>query len=202
MDNIQKQVPTRPEISGLILAGGQSLRMGTDKGLVSMQGRPMIAHVYERFAPQVAQILISANRNQEIYASYGEDVVSDPQELEPWQGPLAGVLAGMRRCQTAWIATTPCDTPWLPGDMIARLREALLESDAQVAVARTPTQRHATCMLARTALAPDLLEYLRGGNRRVDVWQDRVGAVEVCFDTTYGFANVNSREDLVETSPF
>lgn len=162
----------------------------------------MIAHVYERFAPQVMQVLISANRNQEIYASYGEAVVADPPELEPWQGPLAGVLAGMRRCQTEWLATTPCDTPWLPGDLITRLVKALRDSDAQVAVACTPAQRHATCMLTRTALAPDLLAYLRSGNRRVDVWQDRVGVVEVVFDTAYGFANVNSREDLVETSPF
>jgi len=176
--------------------------MGTDKGLVSLQGRPMIAHVYERFAPQVTQILISANRNQEVYANYCEDVVADPQELEAWQGPLAGVLAGMRRCETAWIATTPCDTPWLPGDLIARLGQALGESGAQVAVACTSEQRHATCMLAPTALAPDLLAYLRSGNRRVDAWQDRVGAVEVFFDTNYGFANVNSREDLTETSPF
>ena len=176
--------------------------MGTDKGLVSLQGRPMIAHVYERFAPQVAQILISANRNQDVYASYGEDVVSDPDELEPWQGPLAGVLAGMRRCQTAWIATTPCDTPWLPANLMSRLCQALRESDAQVAVARTATQRHATCMLARCTLAPELLQYLRSGRRRVDVWQDLVGVVEVDFDTSYGFANVNSREDLTETSPF
>jgi molybdopterin-guanine dinucleotide biosynthesis protein A len=202
VDNIQKQVPTRPGISGLILAGGQSLRMGTDKGLVSLQGRPMIVHVYERFAPQVTQVLISANRNQETYANYGEDVIADPDDLEPWQGPLAGVLAGMRRCEAEWIATTPCDTPWLPGDLIARLCEALRDSDAQVAVACTPEQRHATCMLARTTLAPDILQYLRDGNRRVDAWQDRVGAVEVLFDTTYGFANVNSREDLTETSPF
>lgn len=176
--------------------------MGTDKGLVSLQGRPMIAHVYERFAPQVAQILISANRNQDIYASYGEDVVSDPDELEPWQGPLAGVLAGMQRCQTGWIATTPCDTPWLPGDLIPRLCQALRETGAQVAVARTPTQRHATCMLARSSLAPEILQYLRSGRRRVDAWQDLMGAVEVDFETSYGFANVNSQADLTETSPF
>lgn len=96
----------RRQVAGLILAGGQGSRMqGCDKGLVLLRGEPLVAHVARRLAPQVGPLILSANRNAETYARYGRVVADDTDALGAWQGPLAGLAAGL-------AAAAPCE--WLP----------------------------------------------------------------------------------------
>ncbi|ANN68592.1 molybdenum cofactor guanylyltransferase MobA [Bordetella bronchialis] len=188
-------------IAGLILAGGRGSRMGdVDKGCVLLRGRPMVEHVAARFAPQVGALLISANRNQERYAEYGKVVADDPAHGE-WQGPLAGLASGLVASRCPWMATTACDVPFLPQDMVARLRQALRlhGPGARLAVACSGGRRQPVCMLLSRELLPDLLRYLAEGGRKVDTWQSRVGCVEVPFDDQPdAFMNVNTAGELAD----
>jgi molybdenum cofactor guanylyltransferase len=190
-------------IAGLILAGGRGSRMGeVDKGCALLRGRPMVEHVAARFAPQVGALLISANRNLERYSEYGKVVPDDPSHGQ-WQGPLAGVAAGLMASRCPWIATTPCDVPFLPLDMVARLCQALEapDSGARLAVACIGGRRQPVCMLVSRELLPDLLGYLAEGGRKVDAWQSRVGCVEVPFDDQPdAFRNVNTERDLADAN--
>jgi molybdopterin-guanine dinucleotide biosynthesis protein A len=188
-------------IAGLILAGGRGSRMGdVDKGCVLLRGRPMVEHVAARFAPQVCSLLISANRNLDRYAEYGKVVADDPAH-GAWQGPLAGVAAGLVAARCPWVATAPCDAPFLPRDMVERLRQALQSrgNGARLAVATSNGRRHPVCMLLSRELLPDLLQYFADGGRRVFTWQSRVGCVEVPFDDQPdAFMNVNTADELEE----
>src|SRR5438477_11707836 len=99
-------------ITGLVLAGGQGRRMGSvDKGLVLLQGRPLVRHVLERFSPQVDEILINANRNIAAYEALGHPVIRD--RVEGYAGPLAGLHAGLMHARHPLAATVPCDSPFL-----------------------------------------------------------------------------------------
>jgi len=190
--------PARDAITGLILAGGRGARMGDlDKGLLPWRGKPLVAHVCDRLAPQVGSLLISANRNLDRYAAYGA-VLPDEAALGPWQGPLAGVAAGLAAATTAWLAVAPCDTPRLPSDLVPRLADAVAAGAAPLAVASAGGRRHSVCMLLAVSLLPDLLDYLRGGLRKVDTWQARVGAVEVPFGDDGGFFNINTPDQLAD----
>ncbi len=186
-------------IAGLILAGGQGARMnGQDKGLVMLRGEPMVAHVARRLAPQVDRLIISANRHTERYAPYGEVVRDGEPELGAWQGPLLGIAAGLAVAGSAeWLVVAPCDTPFLPSDLAARLVAAARSADAPLAYAVAGGQRHSACMAVRASLLPDLLGYLRGGDRKVGLWQARMGGVEARFDDApEAFVNVNTPEEL------
>ena len=114
---------TADRVTGLILAGGRGSRMGgTDKGLQPLRGMPMAMHVLWRLAPQVIDVVINANRNLGAYEGFGRTVV--PDASADFQGPLAGMLAGLPYCETEWMMVVPCDTPHLPTDLVARLLEA------------------------------------------------------------------------------
>jgi len=126
----------RIDVTGIVLAGGQGSRMGgVDKGLQPFRGKPMVAHAVERFAPQVDELLINANRNVEQYARFGQRVISD--EIAGFAGPLAGFERGLAHASGALVATVPCDSPFLPLDLVARLRTALEAAGADLAVAKT-----------------------------------------------------------------
>lgn len=183
--------------AGLILAGGRAVRMGeADKGLLMLAGRPLVAHVAQRLAPQVQPLFISANRNAGRYAQYGRVLTDDPA-FDAWPGPLAGVAAGLRAWSGPWLVVAPCDTPFLPRDLAARLIGAAQAQGAPLAVACAGGRRHSVCMALRTSLADDLRDYLQGGDRKVDLWQARVGGVEVGFDDApHAFLNVNTPEEL------
>jgi molybdopterin-guanine dinucleotide biosynthesis protein A len=192
-------------IAGLILAGGQGARMnGQDKGLVVLRGEPMVAHVARRLAPQVSRLVISANRHLDLYARYGAVVPDGEADLGAWQGPLLGIAAGLEAArQEAWLVVAPCDTPFLPKDLAARLVRAAEFANAPMAYAVADGQRHSACMALRTSLLPDLLAYLRAGDRKVGLWQARMGAVEACFDDAPdAFMNVNTPDELARAERY
>jgi molybdenum cofactor guanylyltransferase len=175
-------------VTGLILAGGQGSRMGgRDKGLVDYRGRPLIDHVIERIAPQVDELLISANRSQDEYASRGYAVLAD--KLPGFQGPLAGVLEGLRAARHDWVLTVPCDMPDLPADLLARLLAG--KRTEPIVIAEDESRTHPAIMLIRKNLTADLAAYLQSGQRAVHRFQAQMGFAAVRFDAA-GMQNINS----------
>src|SRR4051812_10033640 len=139
---------TRAGVTGLVLAGGLGRRMGgVDKGLQRLRGRPMVAWVLERLTPQVDEVLINANQNLDTYATFDHRVV--PDEIGGFAGPLAGLHRGLTEARHALVATVPCDSPFLPEDLVRRLRSALEAEDAELAVARTADQLHLVFCVCR-----------------------------------------------------
>src|SRR5438445_12607980 len=137
-------------VTGLILAGGKGSRMGgVDKGLQSFRGKRLIDHVYERFAPQVGGIIINANQNQEEYKSFGVRVVSDA--IGGFAGPLAGFHAGLSISKRPFLASVPCDSPFLPTDLVERLYKRLDEAGAEPALGKTGEEPDPVlCRMPRT----------------------------------------------------
>jgi molybdenum cofactor guanylyltransferase len=184
-------------VSGIVLAGGQGRRMGgVDKGLQMLRGRPMVAWVLERLAPQVDEIVVNANQNLEAYARFGRRVVTD--DVGGFAGPLAGLHAGLAAARHPLVATVPCDSPFLPLDLVARLRQALGEHD--LAVAKTGAQPHPVFSLVRRSVHAHLGKFLAGGGRKIDAWYASLEVVEVSFDDEVeAFRNINTREELNES---
>ncbi|HKO89474.1 MAG TPA: molybdenum cofactor guanylyltransferase MobA [Burkholderiales bacterium] len=183
------------ETTGLILAGGKGSRMGSvDKGLEPLRGKPMVQWVLERLRPQVADVIINANQNQGHYAYYGHTVVSD--EIGGFAGPLAGLHAGLKNALRPYMVTVPCDSPFLPTDLVERLHAGLAGAHAELAVAKTGTQAHPVFALVRTSVLPHLERFLQGGGRKIDAWYASLKIVEVPFEEEAAFSNINTREEL------
>lgn len=190
----------RPAVTGLILAGGLGRRMGgVDKGLQLLRGEAMVAHVLKRLALQVDAMLINANQNADVYTAlgdaYGAYVVADV--VGGFAGPLAGLHAGLTAASTPLLVTVPCDSPFLPLDLVARLAAALRAHDAQVAVAKTGSQAQPVFALVDVTVRDNLAAFLGGGGRKIDAWYAALRMIEVPFDDEAGaFENINTREEL------
>lgn len=183
-------------VTGIILAGGMGRRMGgVDKGLLPFHGRPLVTHVLERLRPQVTEILLNANREIESYQTFGYPVISDA--IGGFAGPLAGLHCGMLAAKKPLVVTVPCDSPFLPVDLVQRLLDSLQQQQADLAVAKTGDQPHPVFCLCRTALLPDLTRFLEGGGRKIDAWYAGLNTVEVQFDDeAEAFANFNTPAEL------
>lgn len=184
------------KVSGVILAGGQGRRMGSvDKGLKLLRGRPMVAWVLERFGPQVDEVLINANQNLDRYRTFGCSVI--PDEVGGFAGPLAGLERGLAVARHDLVATVPCDSPFLPADLIERLNRALCERGAQLAVAKTGERSHPVFALCRRELHAHLRDFLAGGGRKIDAWYSTLKVIEVAFDDEPdAFSNINTADEL------
>lgn len=181
-------------ITGIVLAGGLGRRMGSvDKGLQLLHGKPMVEHVLARLTPQVGAVVINANQNRDAYARFGHPVVGD--EVSGFAGPLAGLHAGLKAAEHALVVTVPCDSPFLPADLVARLRERLGDND--IAVAKTGEQAHPVFALVRKEVRDNLERFLREGGRKIDAWYGALRFVEVPFDDEAdAFRNINTVEEL------
>ena len=186
----------RESVTGVVLAGGQGRRMGgVDKGLVELDGRPLVAWVLERLAPQVDTLLVNANQNAARYATFGHPVIGDA--VGGFAGPLAGLHAALAAARTEWVVTVPCDSPFLPRDLVARLSAAAASAQATLAVARTFDQPHPVFALVRADVAPHLSAFLEGGGRKIDAWYATLAVVEVAFDDEAdAFRNINTAAEL------
>lgn len=181
-------------VSGIVLAGGLGRRMGgVDKGLKELRGKPMVQWVLERLAPQVDDIVINANQNLERYGAFGYRVVRD--EIGGFAGPLAGLHAGLKAAKHELAVTVPCDSPFLPADLVSRLGKELGEN--QLAVAKTGDQPHPVFALVRRDCRASLEAFLAGGGRKIDAWYAALKVVEVGFDDEAdAFRNINTPEEL------
>jgi molybdenum cofactor guanylyltransferase len=188
-------MPTRQEITGVILAGGRGRRMGgLDKGLIELAGRPLVEQVVNALAPQVQTILINANRNAEIYARYGYPVVAD--DLHDYQGPLAGLVAAMAVATTPWFLSVPCDAPYPHPELASRLTAVLQQNRAELAIAHDGSRLQPIYALIPVTFASDIRIYLNSGERRIGYWYTthRMAIADFSDSPAY-FRNINSPEE-------
>ena len=194
------------EITGVILAGGRGSRMGgADKGLQNFNGVPLALHTLLRLQSQVGEVMINANRNLAVYESFGAPVWPDAAGLGEFPGPLAGFLTGLERCETPYLLTVPCDTPLFSEDLVARLAEAMVREDADIAVVAAPEEdgqlraQPVFCLL-RTRLLESLMLFTAGGGRKIDAWTAQHKTVLVPFnlpgDDPRAFFNANTLAEL------
>ena len=191
-------------IAGVLLAGGQSQRMGGgDKSLRLLAGKPILAHVIERAEPQVAALVLNANGDPARFAGFGLPVIAD--DIAGFAGPLAGVLAGLDWAAAhlpaaTHVASFATDAPFLPRDLVAALREGMREGGYQLACAASDGRAHPVFGLWPVSLRDDLRHALVGGLRKVDQWTGRYRLIEVEFPAAPvdPFFNANRPEDLAE----
>lgn len=178
-------------VTAVVLAGGRATRMGgQDKGLVDLAGRPMIAYVLDALRPQVARVIVNANRNLEAYAAFGCEVVPDIEA--GFLGPLAGLATGMAHATTDYVVTAPCDSPLVARDLVQRLYSACIEASADIAAAHDGERLQPVFALARRDLEMDLRRWLASGERKIDRWFARHRLAPVDFsDRADTFVNVN-----------
>ena len=187
------------KISGILLAGGQGRRMGgVDKGLQLLRGKPMAQWVIERFAPQVDELLINANQNIEQYQELGYRVI--PDAIGGFAGPLAGLHRGLSEAAHPLVVTAPCDSPFLPLDLVAQLKAALEQNNADLAVAKTGEQPHPVFSLCRKSVLTSLTAFLESGGSKIDAWYAQLKVAEVQFADEAAFRNINTREELAANS--
>ena len=198
------------QITGLILAGGQSSRFQPaaaasgcssplDKGLVQWRDLPLVAHVCQYLKGKVDSVWVSANRYPEAYKPYGRVLPDDPV-YGAYAGPLAGVATALRQISTPWLMTLPTDTPCLPANLLDRL-SGCVGAGVMLASAVTPRGEFPLCMLVHQSLAGSLHNTLLAGQRKVRMWQQQAGGIQVRFDTTGPeFYNVNTPQDLHDLS--
>lgn len=187
------------QITGLILAGGRGSRMGhVDKGLQVFRGAPMAMHVMLRLQPQVGHLMINANQNLGPYEGFGVPVW--PDQIPDFAGPLAGLQTGLAHCETPYLVTAPCDSPFLPTDLVARLFAGLTEWDADLAVAVTgegaERRTQPVFCLMKNGLLPHLTAFLQDGGRKIDTWYASLNVIEVPFPDDAAFRNINTVEEL------
>ncbi|MEO1919484.1 MAG: molybdenum cofactor guanylyltransferase MobA [Paracoccaceae bacterium] len=193
------------KVVGVILAGGQSSRMGGgDKSLLDLGGRTVLARVVDRLDAQVEAMVLNANGDPERFSSYGLPVVAD--SIEGFAGPLAGVLAGMDWAYEQgadYIVTVAADTPFLPKHLLAVLQMAREPANSALVMAVTPDPerkfvRHPTFGLWSVDLRKDLRAALNAGVRKVVQWTEPHGCAQAAFNFDGGdpFFNVNTPEDM------
>ena len=192
-----------PQIAGVVLAGGLSRRMGGgDKALLEVGGKPILARVVERFAPQVGPLVLNINGDPDRFSEYGLPVMADP--VEGFAGPLAGVLAGLEWTHAhhpgiEWVVSAASDSPFLPDNLVARLVEAVAESAADMACAASGGRNHPVFGLWPVRLRNELRRALVDEDiKKVDVWTARYALTVAEFeDRPFDpFFNANRPEDL------
>jgi|SRR5476649_1026319 len=186
------------EITGVILAGGRSTRMGgEDKGLIALNHVPLYRYVLDRLSPQVVEVMISANRNLQHYRESGLMVINDT--LPDYPGPLAGMLAGLRAADTPWVAFAPCDVPIFPANLVSRLWQG--KQHALAAFACAGEHDHPTFSLLHRSLVPALENFLARGERKVMLFFTQINAQRVAFPLEpRAFTNLNTPQDIEQWS--
>jgi len=183
-----------PDITAVILAGGRGTRLeGLDKGLVKLKNKPLVQHLIERIQPQVAQIMISANRNIKNYEKFGLPVFKD--NSSDFAGPLAGILKALQESHTEWILSVPADSPFIPANLVSRLNENI--KDNKIVIPDDGKYLHPTFALIHKSLASSLEDFLQQGERKARVWMQQQKHTIVDFsDQADAFININTLAEL------
>jgi len=198
---------TQEQIIGVLLAGGQSRRMGGgDKCLLELAGKPLLAHAIARLRPQTDALVLNANGDPQRFDAFSLPVIADP--VAGFAGPLAGVLAGFdwtreHAPQARWIATAATDTPFFPQDLVSRLLDATRGQYPAIALAASNERSHPVFGLWPVALSSDLRQALESGTRKVLDWTGRHTTMIAEFPqaviggtTLDPFFNANRHEEL------
>ncbi len=168
---------------------------GQDKGLIELNKRPMIEYVLDALKLQVDNIIINANRSHDQYKQYGYSIARDEQE--DFSGPLAGFASTMKVIDTEFMLTVPCDSPFVPNDLVARLYTKLKQNSADISVAHNGERLQPVFSLLKKELLNSLLDYLDAGERKIDRWFEQHKLVITDFsDKPETFLNINTPNDL------
>ena len=183
----------QPNITGVILAGGRSSRMGgNDKGLTLLHNKPLFQYVIDRLKPQVTDLLINANRNQALYQASGIPVISDI--ISGFVGPLAGMHAGLSYSATEWVVFAPCDVPALPSNLVSQLWHG--KQQALAAYVHDEVRAHPTLVLMHVSLKSLLAKYLAKGDRKLMIFMESINAQPIMFRGQRDpFSNLNTPAD-------
>ncbi len=185
---------TEHDVTAVVLAGGRGSRMdGKDKGLVELAGRRLIEHVIDAIEPQVNTVIVNANRNRSRYLHFGYPVIAD--DLDGYQGPLAGFYVALANATTSHVITLPCDGPLVPDDLVSRMISSLTDRNADIAVAHDGTRMQPVYALMPTSLGASLKAFLDAGERKIDIWYRRHRIALTDFsDRPDTFRNINTDE--------
>lgn len=185
----------KQDITAVILAGGKGRRLaGTDKGLMTFNDHPLINHILNAIKPQVGGILINANRNLDKYENLGYPVIRD--DMDDFQGPLAGFAVAMQNAGTEYIVTLPCDGPFIPDDYVQKLASALHEQQSELAVAHDGTRLQPVHALLPVNLLDSLMGFLQSGDRKIDRWYALHKMALADFSSSREtFTNINTPEE-------
>ena len=204
-----KELIQDKDISAIVLCGGQGSRMGgLDKGLQHFRGQSLAQGIVNQLRPQVSRVMINANRNLATYQSFCDEVWQDPEGES--KGPLAGFLVGLMHCPSAYLMTVPCDTPLLPNDLCLRLKQALSDSSAPLAMVRSldsppgmgtrKLKTQPVLSMMNVHVREHLMAYVNEGGRKVEAWAQQVNVVWVDYDQEgddpMSFYNINTLDEL------
>ncbi len=184
------------KVTGVVLAGGLARRMNKqDKGLVLYNNKPMVSYAVEAMSKIVDTVLINANRNQQAYAQFGCEVISD--QTDTFDGPLAGVLSAMIEAKTELLIVMPCDSPLIKAVHLQKLLTTLADNNVDIAVAFDGERLHPVFLALKTALQSSLKDYLAAGHRKIDRWLEQHALIKVDFsDDRNVFLNINTLSEL------
>ncbi|ARP38253.1 molybdenum cofactor guanylyltransferase MobA [Vibrio syngnathi] len=184
------------QTSWVILAGGQASRMGgKDKGLVELNGSPLIQYVINKLSQQDVSISINANRNLDSYQAFAP-VVSD--SFPDYPGPLGGIHAGLKNATTDWVGFVPCDSPQISDDLVERFCAAVKE-DSDILVAHDGEFKQPVFTLFHKRVLPKLEAFLERGDRKIILLYKECVTEYVDFsDSPNCFVNLNTPEELTQ----
>ncbi|MCG9597496.1 molybdenum cofactor guanylyltransferase MobA [Vibrio sp. Isolate25] len=184
------------QTSWVILAGGQARRMGgKDKGLIELDNKPLIQHVFERLSKQVSDIMINANRNQEIYSKYAT-VIGD--EIKDFPGPMGGIHAGLSAANKDWVGFVPCDSPQISMNLVERFCAAA-QDDYDILVAHDGDFQQPVFTLYHKRVLPKLTAFLERGDRKITLLYKECKTRNVDFsDANECFVNLNTPIELAQ----
>ncbi|MCW8335824.1 molybdenum cofactor guanylyltransferase MobA [Vibrio paucivorans] len=184
------------QTSWVILAGGQASRMGgQDKGLIELDGKPLIEHVLDRLSPQASSITINANRNQQRYKQFAP-VISDT--FPDYPGPLGGIHAGLLNSETDWVGFVPCDSPQINTDLVERFCSQV-QPDSDILVAHDGGFKQPVFTLFHKRVLPKLTAFLESGDRKIILLYKGCNTSYVDFsDSPQCFVNLNTPEELAQ----
>ncbi len=183
-------------ISGIILAGGKSSRMGEDKALKKVNGISLIEFSINNLQPQVNQIFINTNQNKQDYLKFGYPLISDlnPDRL----GPLSGIYSALKAITSNWAFFSACDTPNLPKDIVTRLYHQAQQQQKLIAVVETNKKLQPLVLLLHKDLINSLNNFITSGERKTQLWiTQQQPAIIDCSDEIDAFANINTIQDFL-----
>ena len=166
------------QVNAVILAGGEGSRMNyRNKALMPFRGKPLFEHVLARIKPQVSTVIIVANADVERFQSSHTTVISDNRSFGQGikrAGPLAGIEAALLACRTEFLVSVPCDTPFLPDNLVQKLYDDVYKSKADLSVACDGKYRHSVFCFMKRSVVNSLQQFLNSGGRKINIWFEQL----------------------------
>ena len=188
---------TKKDVTAVILSGGRATRMGgQNKGLILFKDKPLISYVTNVVSENVNSILVSANKNLDLYQEFGTVIADD---LADFQGPLAGISKAMHFANTPYLLVLPCDGPFVSSLLLERLIQSMQQNEVDICVASDGDKIHPTYSLININLKDSLDKFLQTGERKFGLWLKNNNALKVDFsDQPDIFINLNSPQDFAD----